>query len=131
MPIPLAVTRFNRAVTNKVLIHLAGHGSFVELEHVGRRSGRTYRVPVNAFRDGELVTVGLTYGPRVDWFRNVRAAGGCRMRMGRSWLTLGAPRLVGRDTALERLPALARPVLTLAGVHDFVELRVLREDPVG
>ncbi len=129
MPIPLAVTRFNKKVTNKVLIHLAGHGSFVELEHVGRRSGKVYRVPVNAFRDGDTVTFVLTYGPRVDWYRNIRAAGGCRIRMGRAILTLGAPVTVPPADGLTRVPAPARVILRLARVTDFIELPVLDERP--
>ena len=76
MALPRAVGKFNKVATNKVLVHLAGHGPFVELEHVGRRSGRVYHVPLNAFRSGDTVTFALTYGPKVDWLRNVRAAGG-------------------------------------------------------
>ena len=38
-----------------------------------------------AFRDGPTVTIALTYGPDVDWLRNVRAAGGARMHVGSGW----------------------------------------------
>jgi deazaflavin-dependent oxidoreductase (nitroreductase family) len=131
MPIPRAVTRLNKAVSNKLLIHLAGHGPFVELEHVGRKSGRTYRIPLNAFRSGDTVTLALTYGPEVDWYRNVVAAGGCRIRMGRSWLTLGPPRSIPTPEGLRRVPALARPILGAASVTDFVELTVVGEEPAG
>ncbi len=130
MPIPRVVTHLNKAVGNRLLIHLAGHGPFVELEHVGRRSGRTYRIPLNAFRSGDTVTFALTYGPRVDWYRNVVAAGGCRIRMGSAWLTLGPPREVTTDEGLRRMPAFARPILRAASVTDFVELAVLAEQPV-
>ena len=131
MPIPRAVTRLNKAVSNKLLIHLAGHGPFVELEHVGRRSGRTYRIPLNAFRSGDTVTLALTYGPKVDWYRNVVAAGGCRIRMGRSWLGLGPPRPLSTQEGLRRMPALARPILGAANVTEFVELDVLSEESAG
>lgn len=130
MPIPRAVTTFNKAVGNRLLIHLAGHGPFVELEHVGRRSGRTYRIPLNAFRHGDLVTLALTYGPRVDWYRNVVAAGGCRVRMRGRWLTLGAPRRLGTDEGMSRMPWPARPILHAARVTEFVELPVVAEEPV-
>lgn len=125
MAIPHAVARFNKVATNKVLVHLAGHGPFIELEHVGRRSGRVYRVPLNAFRTGDTVTFALTYGPRVDWLRNVRAAGGCRVRMGRAILTLGAPADLTTEEGLARMPAPARVVLRLARVDRFVEMPVL------
>ena len=125
MAIPRAVARFNKVVTNKVLVHLAGHGPFIELEHVGRRSGRVYRVPLNAFRSGDTVTFALTYGPHVDWLRNVRAAGGCRVRMGHEILTLGAPVDLPADLGSARMPAPARVVLRLARVDRFVEMPVL------
>lgn len=130
MAIPRALTRFNKAVGNKVLIHLAGHGPFVELEHIGRRSGKPYRIPLNAFRHGDTVTLALTYGPKVDWYRNVVAAGGCRIRMGRRWLALGAPQPLTPATGMARMPALAKPILRLAGVTDFVELPVVAEAPI-
>ena len=131
MVIPHAVARLNRKVTNKVTVHLVGRASFVELEHVGRRSGRVYRVPLNAFRSGDTVTIGLTYGPDVDWLRNVRAAGGCRVRMGREILTTGAPRDLTTDVGLARMPAPARPVLRVLRVDHFVELPVLSRTPVA
>jgi len=125
MPLPHVVGTFNKAVTNKVLVHLAGHGPFVELEHVGRRSGRVYRVPLNAFRTGDTVTFALTYGPNTDWLRNVRSAGGCRVRMGHEVLTLGAPVELPTGTGMSRMPAPARIVLRLTKVDHFVELPVL------
>jgi deazaflavin-dependent oxidoreductase (nitroreductase family) len=125
MAIPHAVGKFNRVATNKVLVHLAGHGPFIELEHVGRRSGRVYRVPLNAFRTGDTVTFALTYGPRVDWLRNVRAAGGCRVRLGPDILTLGAPVDLPTELGLARMPPPARVVLRLAGVDRFIEMPVL------
>ena len=125
MAIPHAVGRFNKVVTNKVFVHLAGHGPFIELEHVGRRSGRVYRVPLNAFRTGDTVTFALTYGPRVDWLRNVRAAGGCRVRIGRRILTLGGPVDLSTDVGMAQMPAPARVVLRLTRLEGFVEMPVL------
>lgn len=129
MAIPQQVTWFNKTIGNKVLIHLAGHGAFVELEHVGRRSGRTYRIPLTAFRHGDEVTFALTYGPGVDWYRNVRAAGGCRIRMNGKILTLGAPRTIPTSVGMSRMPGPARLILPRAKVTDFVEMPVLSERP--
>lgn len=129
MALPLAIGRFNKRVTNRVMVHLVGHGSFAEIEHVGRRSGRTHRNPVNAFREGDHVTFALTYGPKVDWLRNTRAAGGCRLRLGREVLVLGAPVDLTADEGLRRLPAPARVVLRLAKVDGFVEMPVVSAVP--
>lgn len=48
-------------------------GRYLVICHVGRKSGRLYRTPVNyAEVDGEVYcTAG--YGPRSDWFRNLMA----------------------------------------------------------
>lgn len=129
MPMPAAVTRFNKRVVNPLLVRLAGIGPFVEVEHVGRKSGRTFRTPIMAFRDGETVTIALTYGPDVDWLRNIRAAGGCRMHLGPSLLTLGRPVTLPTEVGLRRMPLGPRQLLPLLGCRDFVELPVVDERP--
>ena len=51
MPLPKRLARFNRHVTNPVLRHVAGRLPwFAILTHVGRRTGRRHRIPVNLFR---------------------------------------------------------------------------------
>lgn len=133
MPIPLSVTRLNRRFTNRLMRHLAGHGPFVELEHVGRKTGTVRRIPLNAFlsADHTRVTCALTYGPRVDWYRNVTASGGCRMRTNQGVLTLGAPRTLEPVEGMSRMPALARVILPLARVSDFIEMPVVAVDTTG
>ena len=127
MAVPHAVRRINKRVTNPLLRGLAGHGWFVE--HVGRRSGRTFRTPLMAFRDGPTVTIALTYGPDVDWLRNVRAAGGARMHVGSRLVTLGAPETLTEQNGLSRMPSPVRQMLPVLGCHDFVSLPVLSERP--
>jgi deazaflavin-dependent oxidoreductase (nitroreductase family) len=127
MPIPHFVRRFNRDLVNPTLRHLAGVGPFVEIEHVGRRSGRVRRTTLMAFRRGDLVTIALTYGRDVDWLRNVRAAAGCRMHVGRCLVVLGPPRSVSSAVGSARMPIGPRELLPIMGVHEFVELPVLSE----
>lgn len=54
-----------------------GRGPFSIVRHVGRRSGREYETPIIVAPIGDDFVVELTYGPRVQWYRNVVAAGGC------------------------------------------------------
>ncbi|HET8988769.1 MAG TPA: nitroreductase family deazaflavin-dependent oxidoreductase [Humibacillus sp.] len=129
MPVPRAVTKVNKAVLNKGLRHLAGHGWFVELEHTGRRSGRTFHVPLMAFDGGGVVTVALTYGRDVDWLANLRAGGGGRMHLGRELLTLGPPRDLTAADGLSRMPQPPRALLPLLGCEDWVELPVRERVP--
>jgi deazaflavin-dependent oxidoreductase (nitroreductase family) len=129
MPIPKQVTRWNKRFLNPLTLRLAGRGSMVELEHVGRVSGRRFRTPLMPFRDGETVTVALTYGPDVQWLANVTAAGRCRMRMAGRWLTLGAPRPLAAAEGLRRMPQPQRVLLrTLIHCREFVALPVLDEE---
>ncbi len=129
MPIPTAVTHFNKIALNKVTRHLAGHGPFVEIEHVGRRTGRVFRTVIFAFRRGDRVTIALTYGPDVDWLKNVRAAAGCRMHLGHSLLRLGSPVPLSPEEGLSRMPHGPREILPILHSEDFIELEVLSDEP--
>ena len=78
MPIPIAIASFNRKVTNRLTGPFAGHlPGFAVVMHRGRMSGRMYHTPVNAFRRDDDYVFAMTYGPDVDWVRNVEAAGEC------------------------------------------------------
>jgi hypothetical protein len=82
-----------------------------------------------AFRAGDTVTIALTYGPDVEWLRNVRAAGGGRMHIGRSLVTLGPARTLTEAEGLRRMPVPVRQMLPVLGCRDFVDLPVLGERP--
>jgi deazaflavin-dependent oxidoreductase (nitroreductase family) len=124
VPLPAALGRFNRRVTNPILWPivrwLPGYGTIV---HVGRRSGRTYRTPVLAFRRSDRLVIALTYGSRTEWARNVIAAGACVFESRTATTTLVEPRLI-HDEARAAAPALVRFPLRLLGAADFLELRV-------
>ncbi len=126
MPITRRITSFNKRFVNPLTLRLAGHGSIADLEHVGRTSGRVFHTPLMAFREGDAVTVALTYGPEVQWLKNVAAAGGCRMRLAGERLVLGAPRRLSEADGLARMPNPQRLVLRRAiRCREFVELPVL------
>lgn len=130
MPAPLELTPYVKRFANPILRNFVGHGWFVELEHVGRRSGTRHRTPLWAFRDGDVITVALTYGPKVQWLRNVRAAGGARMHWRNRLLELGPPRELTTAEGTSRMP---RPIRTLfeatGACTDFVELPITAEQP--
>jgi deazaflavin-dependent oxidoreductase (nitroreductase family) len=124
VPLPRRLARFNLVATNRVLGPLAERlPGFAVLEHVGRRSGRTHRTPVNLFRrsDGRCV-VALTYGRESQWVRNVVAAGGCDAVVRGRRLHLRDPEIV-RDPGRGLVPAPVRPALAAIGVEDFMVLR--------
>jgi deazaflavin-dependent oxidoreductase (nitroreductase family) len=79
-----------------------GH-RFVRIEHIGRRSGRTYHAVVEVLRydpvTGEAVVM-AGYGPGADWVRNLEAAGSARLDFGRGPRP-AAYRVLGVDEAVE------------------------------
>ncbi|WP_308491239.1 nitroreductase family deazaflavin-dependent oxidoreductase [Microbacterium terrisoli] len=55
----------------------AGRGPFSLVRHVGRTSGKTFETPVILARRPDGFVAELTYGPQVNWYRNIVAAGHC------------------------------------------------------
>lgn len=129
MPLPKRLARFNRHVTNRVVGPMAAQlPGFAVVTHVGRRSGRVYRTPVNLFRDGERYVVALTYGADSQWVSNVLAAGAVDVETRGRRVHLVAPEVV-RDAERSLVPAPVRPLLRLAGVSEFMVLRAAPADP--
>src|SRR4051794_5739534 len=123
MPLPRRLAKFNRVVTNRVVGPLARYlPGFAVVSHVGRRSGRTYRTPVNLFRRGDDYVIALTYGAGSQWVRNVLAAGGADIETRGRRLHLVDPKVV-RDPARSFVPELVRIPLRLANVEEFMLLK--------
>ena len=108
MPSRRRAARFNRKFANhifgRVMPHFPGFGVVC---HRGRTSGRQYRTPVKVFRSGRNYLISLPYGSEADWVRNVRAAGGCDLEIGRQRVRLTTPQL-GVDPAPPEIPAFFR-----------------------
>jgi len=123
MPLPHALGRFNRWVTNPVTRTFAGRvPGFAIVVHQGRTSGRRYRTPVNAFaRPDGGYTLALTYGPDTQWVRNVLAQGGCTLETTGRRVRLRNPRVV-HDPSRRLVPAPVREILRLLRVEYFMEL---------
>lgn len=103
------VARFNLRVTNPI------QGTYAWLlppwavvVHQGRKSGRTYRTPVQAFKRGDTIAVAMFYGEGTQWARNlVEASGGQLVRGGRTY-ELREPRVVDVAEAGSDVPAPAQ-----------------------
>jgi deazaflavin-dependent oxidoreductase (nitroreductase family) len=126
MPLPLWVGRFNRRVTNRLTGPFADRlPYFAILIHRGRQSGRTYRTPINVFRDGNDYIFVLTYGANTEWARNVLAAGGCEIVTRGRHIRLTNPRFF-TDTTKRWAPRPVRAFLRLTGMSECMRLtRVL------
>lgn len=116
------VRRFVNPLTRSFAGWLPG---FAVLSHIGRRSGRTFSTPINVFRHGDYYLFALTYGPDVDWLKNVLAADGCEIRTRGKIVRLVRPEVID-DPDLRLMPWFTRPVLRFDRVTKLVRMSVSR-----
>jgi len=117
-------------VLNPVMLKLAGRRRVrmaAQIRHVGRRSGRPYVTPAGARLAGDTFVIPLTFGNSSDWSRNVRAAGGCTIRLDGTDYRAVQPELAGRDEAAPLLRAAFGPVeramFRMLGIRQYLLLR--------
>lgn len=123
MPLPGWLARLNRYVTNPIARRFAGWlPGFCILTHIGRKSGREYRIPLNVFDTEEGFVFALTYGSDADWVKNVLAAGRAEMIHRGRHISLHAPRYVSTDEGMARMPVPARLILRRVNVTEFLLL---------
>jgi deazaflavin-dependent oxidoreductase (nitroreductase family) len=119
---PRWVAAFNLAVTNRITSPFASWlPGFGVITHLGRKSGRAYRTPVNVFRVPDGFLIALTYGPNSQWVQNVLAAGSAELETRRTKYHLSSPNLVHDDTR-RRFPLIVRFVLGIIGAHHFLQV---------
>ena len=125
MPIPIAIASFNKKVTNRLTGPFARHlPGFAVVMHRGRTSGRMYHTPVNAFRRNDDYVFVMTYGPDVDWVRNVEAAGECDIETRGRLVHLVQPRRF-RDPARGAVPGPVRMILRIIDVDEFMAMHAI------
>jgi deazaflavin-dependent oxidoreductase (nitroreductase family) len=101
----------------------SGRGPFSLVEHVGRRTGRTYEAPVILARVPEGFVTELTYGPDVNWYRNIVAGGGRVLYRG-EWFRIVAVEPYAVRAGLRAFGPPASWVLRLLRRREFRLLRV-------
>lgn len=123
---PRWVAAFNLKVTNRLtapfVTWLPGFGV---ITHVGRKSARLFRTPVNVFRAPGGFFIALTYGPNSQWVQNVLAAGGGELETRRTKYRLSAPTLVD-DPTRHHFPPPVRFVLRIIGTTHFLQVSSFR-----
>src|ERR1700730_14102108 len=98
------LAKINIAFTNRITGLFAGWlPGFGILTHVGRKSGKGYRTPVNVFRVPTAFIIALTYSSQSEWVRNVLAEGGCELKTRGKKYQLSAPKVV-RDPTRRQFP---------------------------
>ncbi|MGH2446613.1 MAG: nitroreductase family deazaflavin-dependent oxidoreductase [Candidatus Limnocylindria bacterium] len=124
-PILAFIRPFTTHVFNPVsrlfVSHLPGFGI---ISYRGRKSGNTYRTPMNVFRDGDDWIFALTYGSDVQWVKNVIAAGEADVETGGTTVHLTEPRLFV-DSSRRLMPFPVRQLLGLMRVSEFLRMQTV------
>lgn len=118
--------RFNKRFTNPLMLKFAvtPRSHFAMIRHVGRRSGKLYKTPVIAMRYEDGFVFALTYGPEVDWYCNIRAAGRCTLFWHAKEYVLEQPELISSETALLAFPQSLRGILRRRGIQNYLKMTI-------
>ena len=124
-----AVRRFNRTFMNPHQLKTAGTpGAYASvIQHVGRKTGRSYGTPMEAFATDDGFVIALPYGPGTDWVKNVLAKGSATIvTEGETW-SVDRPELVPSALAAPYMPAKEQRELRRFAIDQC--LRVHRTEP--
>ncbi len=126
-----AVRHFNKHFLNPLTskIARASWGPFAIIYHVGRRSGKLYETPIWVFPTVDGFVIALTYGPEVDWYKNVSAAGRCRILWHRREYALEEIESTDAKSALPFFPRFVSMVLRSMRVQHFVKMKFRTAKP--
>jgi deazaflavin-dependent oxidoreductase (nitroreductase family) len=112
------------------MIKLAGRRHMrmaAQIRHVGRRSGRPYVTPAGARLTGDTFVIPLTFGNQSDWSRNVRAAGGCEIRLDGVDYRADRPQFVDGPEAMavvrQAFGPAERAMFRVLGIRQYLLLR--------
>lgn len=131
-PKPLlgAVRVSNKHLLNPLMLRLAGHKHWYAsaIRHTGRRSGKQYVTPVVADRTADGFVIPLPYGTRVDWLRNVLAAGRATIASQGETYDVAQPELIDAATALPTVSADHRRTFQRVGIERYLKVSELPRD---
>lgn len=98
MTLPKRIGSLNKRFLNRLTLKVAGKANspFALVRHQGRKSGRLYETPVIVVRTEDGFLFALTYGPDVDWYQNLLAAGSGSLRWNGKEFVLKDPQVVDK-----------------------------------
>jgi len=128
VPIPKKIGKLNKRFINRITTRLAGKSKspFALIQHQGRKSGIFYETPILVvpIEDGFLFA--LTYGPDVDWYKNIQSNGYASLRWKGIVYDLSDPQnvepVIGRT--LFRQPKTT--ILRWLGIEHFFKMKINR-----
>jgi deazaflavin-dependent oxidoreductase (nitroreductase family) len=115
---------FNRRVLNPMMLRSAGREGVYDavVQHVGRASGKPYRTPVVATPIQGGFVIPLPYGTKVDWLRNIQAAGGAALTWNGRDYSITEPIVINAAAARALLPSARWWTYRLFGITHFLQV---------
>lgn len=113
-------------VLNPLILTLAGTRLmplYGVIEHRGRRSGKLFHTPVVVRPTDDGFVVPMPWGEGTDWYRNVRAAGGCVVRWKGRDYPLTQPEVVDAAAAGAEFGGFQRMMMGRLGIERCLRLR--------
>ena len=125
MKIPNKVRYLNKKFTNRLMMRIAGkkHSPIVILEHMGRVSGRIYRVPLLAASYKSGFMFALTYGTGVDWYKNVLHSNEGKLTVNGRVVHLVQPEPVLKETGQKAFGQPFSTILKWIDIRDFFSMQ--------
>ena len=111
-PPPRALVKATEPIA-KALAGRRGFPLWAVVHHRGRKSGTDYETPVAVVptRDPRVVLIGLPWGAKTNWARNVVAAGGADLSWKGVRRPTASPRIIGAEEAAALAKPLFRPIV--------------------
>jgi deazaflavin-dependent oxidoreductase (nitroreductase family) len=92
------------------------------INHRGRKSGKPFKTPVVVRPTPDGFVVPMPWGESTDWFRNIRAAGGCQIRWKGRDYQLVQPEVVDSAAAGDAFGSFERGGLARFGITKCLQL---------
>ncbi|GAA1250584.1 hypothetical protein GCM10009676_41630 [Prauserella halophila] len=119
--------QFSKRVMTPVVLPTAGNagqGNGV-VHHRGRTSGREYATPVTPMPVADGFLIGLPYTARVDWARNILAAGGATVEFDGASHEVTDPVVLSYEEVAGLLPRSVRLGAKVFALNEFLRVRAV------
>jgi deazaflavin-dependent oxidoreductase (nitroreductase family) len=123
-PVLNAVRRAGRAMRPLALKSSGTPGANASVvRHLGRKSGRPYKTPVNAVATDDGFVIALPYGRNTDWLKNVLASGSATILDEGNTYEVERPEIVPLSVAEPLFPPKDQRTHRRFRVDDYLLLR--------
>ena len=107
------------------MMKIAGkkHSPIVLIEHIGRKTGKIYQLPIMAQKHNDGFMFALTYGTGVDWYKNVLASGSAKIIANGTRYELSEPVTVNKKEGQDAFLPPKSNILRVIDIQDFFYMK--------